>query len=88
MGADMMDDLMKRRHDAIKLDVLQSEIGRLREVVRVFADELEIYIGLEYQYRDDYPHIMAKYNRDIEPIIEARSLIAESTPPAPKEVKP
>lgn len=62
-----------------------AKAGRQRELLRemvamvaAFAEELDGYISVEHQFREDYPHIMNKYERDMEPIRAARALISKA----------
>jgi dihydropteroate synthase len=44
----------------------EAEIERLRGLLREGADDLEAYVNDEWKYREDYPHQMKKWERDMD----------------------
>ena len=56
-----------------------SRVEMLEGALKDCADDLENYVSHEHQFRDDYPHIMAKWERDMEPVNKARAALALTT---------
>jgi len=65
-----------------KIDVAKTEarIEALEALVTEMAADLEAYVDVQWRYRDDYPHQMRKYNRDMEPVVKARALLSVIEP--------
>lgn len=73
-----VDMLMGQVADALGLvSRLEDENKALRELVKELADDLEPRIDVERQDRETYPHIMAKWELDMEPVMRARALLEE-----------
>jgi hypothetical protein len=61
-----------------KLGRQQYEIKRLREALKECADDLEAEVEARYSHGiKEHPAMAPKYARDMEPVVKARSLLAE-----------
>jgi len=56
---------------------LEAENQRLREVTLELANDVEAYADADRCDRFAYPHIMAKWEGDMEPVRKARALLQE-----------
>jgi len=56
---------------------LQDENQRLREVTLELANDVEAYADADRCDRFAYPHIMAKWEGDMEPVRKAMALLQE-----------
>lgn len=51
------------------------KIEHLQALVKELADELAEWVEHNYQYTKDHPGMKRRYNRDIEPVLQARTLL-------------
>ena len=56
---------------------LEQQLAELREVTRELANDVEAYADVDRHGRFAYPHIMAKWESDMEPVNRARALLQE-----------
>lgn len=56
---------------------LKQQLAELREVTRELANDVEAYADVDRHGRFAYPHIMAKWESDMEPVNRARALLQE-----------
>lgn len=56
---------------------LRQQLAELREVTRELANDVEAYADVDRHGRFAYPHIMAKWESDMEPVNRARALLQE-----------
>ena len=85
LKAGMIDELEKcgeHRQGIIEIQEthiaeLAQQLAELREVTRELANDVEAYADVDRHGRFAYPHIMAKWESDMEPVNRARALLQE-----------
>jgi len=50
-----------------------------RDVMKELADDLQAHIEYTYAKTLSYPHMRAKYDRDMVPVYRARALLSQSS---------
>lgn len=53
-------------------------VAKLREMVRELSDDLEAELNGRYEGTKDHPAMKRRYDRDLEPVLRARSLLIET----------
>lgn len=67
--------------DALKAKLSESErqAQEMREALKECADDLETYVRALYVNTHQYPSFQRKFDLDMEPVITARKLLADSS---------
>ena len=55
-----------------------AKMERMREALRNCADDLESELKARYAGTLDYPSMKARYDRDMEPVVEARAALEDT----------
>lgn len=67
------------REKIAEIAALKAENDRLRELLRECSDELEAEVNAHYGgTQHDYPSEKRRYDRDMDPVIRARSALKET----------
>lgn len=68
-------DNWKTQAKAAQYDALKAENAKLRDALKECADDLEASVNAEYRDTLNYPSQKRKYDRDMGPVLRARSLL-------------
>jgi hypothetical protein len=66
----------REARDRAEIERLQARVRELEDALRECANDLANMIHHAYPSRDVYQVIQSKYDRDMEPVIRARGLLA------------